>query len=695
MQKLSRILLILSVILATLYFSRWMIMERFNFKYLDDLYATSQWRIPMSARVMSDNELYQLAGYKIVTGTPVDEINSEVPPLGKFLYGISISWFGSPYVASFLLYLGSILIFWQLASSIFHKQPNLQFWAVLFFVISPLFASQLSRSMLDLPQLFFLLAHILTIILLTRIDGWRKQLAVALAAGLLLGWFGAIKIGVFVPIIFLVDLVWLWLVNPGHLKKSQRLVVWLQRSALIGAGAGLGYILVYAPYFMQGHSLIDWLKFQKWTVSFYAQSREQSPVLILLTTILSGWYNGWWTDQWQQVYEWSVLWPLATAGIIVQLVRTVRKKIAPGLDYISLMGTSLLLAMAVIPFWPRYFLLILPLGILSLIPLFYRYKVIKIGLCIIVAIQFGLFFRQQPLEKLSFAVENWNHGQYRDFYNHLSPKSKENWSADTFVSTLENFEYTIKSSSRSATLTVSPTTWWQQQTPAELTVKFETPLGPYINNAPVTLNRVDNVWQIDWSWEIIAKEFSPLATVEVQYEQVDSGKIITKDEVILSKQIFHPFVLVIKEFLPNDPQPLIHQLSELTEKSTIEIENQLFVENPRLTEVPIGFLPLTYVPTQLTQLQTHPAIKIEQRRRRVINPGLSTFAEKIDYIEHTNPSVLGNDGGKIYVKGFNGETTLLLDSVATPGQDLILDKTVDELFEAPALINVLPTLLNF
>ena len=129
------------------------LLERVDLVALENYYYASQWFTPGSRVIMSDNELYQWAGYQIFKGVPLFSINPEVPPLGKYFYGASIFLTGNPYWPSLFLFVLSVLVFYFWAKIFLQNQAKAK-WATLFLAFSPLFYGEIARSMLDLPQLF-------------------------------------------------------------------------------------------------------------------------------------------------------------------------------------------------------------------------------------------------------------------------------------------------------------------------------------------------------------------------------------------------------------------------------------------------------------------------------------------------------------------------------------------------------------
>jgi hypothetical protein len=206
----------------------------------------------------------------------------------------------------------------------------------------------------------------------------------------------------------------------------------------------------YGGYFFD-HTLLDWLRTQKWMLTFYQQSRVKPIPGMVLITSLTGWYLGWWQPRiWQPVREWQLSWWLSTmASLIVggkmvwQTLRTRRLRSlwatpqSVQILYVVLLWFGLIGLMMFIPFWSRYYLLALPLGILLLSPWLATKKVL-VGVVLLLNIsQFSLYFHGHPADRLAFMAQTWNAGRYADFYNFLTPSWRQHHSRQEFVASMQ------------------------------------------------------------------------------------------------------------------------------------------------------------------------------------------------------------------------------------------------------------------
>lgn len=435
--------IVIGILALTLWWSRWVWQEPFDFGYLWQYYQESQWRNPVSQRIISDNELYQVAGVKLVTERDYFVTNPEVPPVGKILYGISSVWLGHPSWATLGLYLGALAAFWWV-SGVLDQSRHSRLVGLGLLSSSTLFASQLSQTMMDLPQLLWFLLHLGFVLSLlsshrpARPTSNRQPWLLAGLAGICLGLFAGTKIAVLAPVILIISLLFL---------AGQRL--WVSAGLLIGT-AGLTYMASYGGYFLD-HSIWDWLGTQKWMLTFYQQSRVKPIPGMVLVTSLTGWYLGWWKPSiWQPVREWQLSWWLsavASIGVGLKMAWQVIQKrrlkqfwateSAGRRLYVVLLWFGLIGLMMLIPFWSRYYLLALPLGILLISP-WLATKKILVGLVLLLNIlQFGLYFHGHPADRLAFMADTWNAGRYADFYNFLTPSWRQQHSRQEFIVTMQ------------------------------------------------------------------------------------------------------------------------------------------------------------------------------------------------------------------------------------------------------------------
>ncbi len=470
------------VILLTWWFSRWVYLVPTDWNYLQDRFEHSQWRIPNSSRVISDNELYQVAGRALVQGADPFSINPEVPPLAKYTFGWSNQLTGNPYWATFIYYLATLVIFYLLAKEILQKSHLAQL-ATLLFAISPIFLYQMTQTMLDLPQTCFLLLHILGVLKLTRS---QRSILWLVISGLSLGAAAACKFPLIIPLVAVAD-VWLFF-------KAKKLS-WL--IPLFGV-ALLTYITTYLQYFLLGHSLIDWLKAQKWVVNFYLISKVPKAPLTFWIAVFSSRYQGWWGGTGSSVGEWSLIWPVVVVLPFLHLFKSKISwlKLDAQIQYLLILFLGLLVMFTAVPFWPRYFLSLLPIGLLlSAKWLASRPTWLQVVGISLLAVQAILFMRPQPTETITFTQLHWQERNYEDMGNYILPSELNGLGRNSWAASLAEVDALQTQPPTSVTLE-SKAGWilpWQNQ--AAITAKVTYPNET--KEIQLTARRYLNHWYIE------------------------------------------------------------------------------------------------------------------------------------------------------------------------------------------------------
>ncbi|MBQ6438253.1 hypothetical protein IJJ12_02625 [bacterium] len=458
--------------------------------YLQDFYGTSQWSKPLSHRIMSDDYLYQLAGYRLATGAGIFTINPEAPPFLKWLYGLSIIWYHTGPMLNVVL--GTLWWIAMLAFIVLTLPTMRQrFLAATLTVCSPLIWTQWGVCMLDLGQSLFLLCHLLTWQLATRCPRWR-YLAIMLA-GLSLGAFAGCKVPYFAPFIFLADAIYLWL-------SRRRFFPWLADVSLLLAGTFLAWLATYAVAFLNGDTLASLWHGEKWVLNFYLHAGggvtfwEHTRVWL---DLLCGWFFlgvDWWRDT-----EWTIIYPVFIFYLIYQAKNYICARRWPVLTYHCLLLGLLLLALTLSGYSPRYLLLILPLIIIVVTPLMAHWSKMAIFTCVsIIFCQYLFWLFPQPDSFLQQAAVKFQHGFYHDLHELSVPGSTAyTWSQFQHLSHLITYQ-----SGLIRTEAVFDRSWvwpWQNQIVVPLTLTYSYRDGRQVTlQHRTTWRRWGRAWQLEW-----------------------------------------------------------------------------------------------------------------------------------------------------------------------------------------------------
>lgn len=397
------------------YLNRWIFFFKFEPEYWENYYYESQWNIPQSPRVISDGGVYRYIGYRLVNGENPFNVDYWVPPLGKYLYGLSAKFFNNPYLTSFMFYVLAVLIVGLLSKGII-KNEKARWLTIFLFALNPLVILQISLTMLDLPMTFF---WILGIWFLFKSRNERGQKNVCIS-GICFGLMAGVKPAYFVPMIAIVSIWWLY-----KFKEKKSLFYFL-------ACIPIGYCFSYFCYFIKHPNPIPWLRLHKKIIDFQKGNGGSHDWINILRTIFLDQYWGFWSGATRMKMEgWSLILPtgvLASVYILIKQKRLI--KIKPEMVFLALLSILYIFMNFTIDFWPRYLVPLVPFLVL-IIGYLFRKKEIILWLLLASYIPFlGWQFFPGPEMFLGKFWENYNKGFYRETYRMLSEKIKTSISED-------------------------------------------------------------------------------------------------------------------------------------------------------------------------------------------------------------------------------------------------------------------------
>ena len=525
-----------TIVLLTVWFFRWTFFENFDPNYLEDYYTHSQWAIPLSSRVMGDSPLYQFSGYKILQGADLFSINPEAPPFGKYLYGVAGIWFNNVYLGSWLMY-GLAIVFYWLVLKHLPISRSIRWTSILFFGLSPILINQLSGTLLDLPQLVFLLGHLLAILQIKSSGKVEQKLFWLILASVWLGLMSATKIALFLPLVLILDAWYLWQIG---------LIFYLPFLILF---TGLTYLLTYLPFFLNGHNVIDWLKTQKWMVDFFAKSEAVFNPFITLTTITTGWFKGWWNEGWSFSPDWNLVWPLGLISSLVWLKNNYhqffRYNSDPSILYFYGVSLLILISYFFIPFWPRYVLLTLPfLALISaevLNKLAIHWKIIFWMTILWTTVT---VWRPSPDASLQLFAESWSIGAAGEMYDLLDSTTKTQISRKDWTSKFQSVLIELQTENSTVSAMPVRTLPWQNVTDTPISVEYLTPVGSINHQPTLKLVRHNNKWQVSWDWKYLLPDYSTDDAISAEIIAPEISQLITSDNQIVAELSDWPSVYV-------------------------------------------------------------------------------------------------------------------------------------------------------
>lgn len=351
---------------------KYLFTDKFDPKKYEKKYNSSQYIIPQSKNPISDEDLLAYAGYKYINGLNPILINSDHPPLGKYLIGLFILLTKNHHASSFFFGFLSLIFFIML---IYKKTRSIEKITLGFFFIAldSMFLDQIIHSpILDIIQLSFFLLYLYFLNLWFK----KRKLFYLITSAIILGLFSSIKI--YFPSIIIIITGSIFLLLKKYPLKNIFIFILINISLSFFA-----YSLTYLKYFLEGNNLRSFLGVQKWIFLFWKNNSVRNDLFLgnAITLILFNKWKIWWGKKNFINYEnWTIFWPIFFIIGLVISIQVVKKMIVE-LTNKNRQGNSLEIAhflslwiifytiyLNFIPISPRYlFLLFFPIYLLILI----------------------------------------------------------------------------------------------------------------------------------------------------------------------------------------------------------------------------------------------------------------------------------------------------------------------------------------
>jgi hypothetical protein len=477
--------LILVILVATHHKS---LFTKSNQAHLSDQFFHSQWFIPLSPRVISDSTLYHYSSVFFANGGLLTNLSPEVPPLGRYLYALTYKVNQRPLTLNILLYIGLLSGYYLLLKKVVKRDWQI-FTGVVLLALSPLVVSQLNLVMMDLLQVMLLVWYLVWQITYLQTPSPKA----AALTGVFLGLFSAVKFPLYTPFLLLISIIFTWW--AGKQKKK------LLYPLLLTTAVGVSFVSTYLPFILQT-SVSSFLSLLKWMVSFYLSGEKTGAFPgVALVTLGSGWFTGWWGEGWQRFREWSPILPISFIGGVYYWwkMKKLMVKNVPATDLLLLVvGSTMLGLFLVIPFWPRYLILIIPILLIFLVKSLPSYK---FGLALItlelVWLIILLFF-PTPNLALSQFTNSWQIAAFADMYPLLSSETKYQFSSQSFIQPLDSFVEQAEVKSISIDYQPMLLTDWisSNHVQVPINVKYKTAAETLEHQTTLTLKRNLTAWQV-------------------------------------------------------------------------------------------------------------------------------------------------------------------------------------------------------
>ncbi|MEK7155071.1 MAG: hypothetical protein AAB697_03005 [Patescibacteria group bacterium] len=545
-------LLIIITVGLVLFLSRYIFVYRYEPEYYENWYYHSQWNIPQSTRGISDGELYKFVGYRLAQGENPFDLNSEVPPFGKYLFGLAEKYLGNPFPVTMGLYILSILITYYLSGS-----PLV----TLLFASTPFVATQVHETMLDLPLMTAYLIHAW---LFVRYLHNRKLRELSLA-GLFLGLASGIKLPIYSLPILLLGL-FLSKFSPIYLVSTVA-----------------GYGLAWFNYFIAHPNPIPWIRLHTKMFGFYSGSLDNIDHLNQWKTIFINSYQGWWQTKTINISDWSLLLPLGVIATVLIFVKSLQRKNLPAL-YISSLAIIFLAINSLVPFWPRYLMPVIPLFCILIYRLFHNQRWV---IWLLVLLNFpGLVSALSPKDysgDIEASARFISTRAYRELYRSLPVRERARIPEDKFISTYEQFLDHLD--------TQKITTQIKDKNIAEIT--YTTKYGPLAHSVPLIFTKINNQWKMNWDWDIIWPGFTPDSKLVIEEKTPSFGKAL----YIIPRQMY-------------DWTWYLNSLSAVLKEGGIQVEQNIRTVVPDNYPRFVGFFPSGVTPETLNKALEIPGTRI-------------------------------------------------------------------------------------
>jgi hypothetical protein len=679
------ILIILLSLSAYLWLYRHVYFDPYDIDYNIDLYVHSQWNIKDAVRSIGDDGLYQAAAARMLqTGNPY-EFNAEAPPIGKYLIALSIMVFHSPYTIYIAIFVITGLLFLYLLNLVELSTPKIVL-GMLLFALEPMIAAQMGATMLDLPQLMFLLVHVIGMYWLVKADYKVQNILAILTAGVGFGLFFATKFGLLGVAIILADAYVFWRLRAFY------------TAAIVGVIGIAVYVLSALPYFLAGNSIVDYLRVQGYMLAFYERSDIRFVVGGGLLTLVAPFFVGWWGDPLQYVREWNLLYPLSLVALFFgwkhYKTLMILKYEEPNRDlyykHMLIMVSALAVLLAIIPFWPRYLVLYLPFAIILILTQlpwteinYWGIRVMRkkmiwygvlVGLFLVYTVPFLTWYHRAGPTNVARAVERYIEvGIYQDMYQTILNRADTKMERDEFWRHHLAKEEQMEVERKEATLEVGQVWPWENTATGELTIVYTTSIGEFTRNTGVELVRDSNRWYLKWYWGMLIDGYQPNQRIVLEKELAQGGEISSGGKVV-SKYGEWPMIRVLPSRINRDEEWAMAQtISEVTGIHPTLVQTKYTANHPYDWYADIGFAQLGYNENAFQRLEENPAVKIEQRWARSFDSDFvwndkKEALEKI--IRERAEEITPRSGGRLYQKLRNGQEIVILETDPQDAQNI-------------------------
>ncbi len=605
--------LLIAYIGLVLYANRALYVTPFDQSYWKDKYEHSQWKLPLSPRTIGDDGLYLYEGYRLITGGDPTLLNAEVPPLGKYLIGMTIRLTNNAYVYGLWVNIALITLTFFLAKTLL-KRTEYALIAALLTATDPLITNQYALTMMDGIQTATLTLFVYLLLSVTPKSG-RIPLRVV-AAGIALGLFSETKAPLLSPILATVGFWYLWVTTRR-----------ISAIALFSVSAAAGYLIPYTPYFLQGHSFIEWLKVQKWIIAFYRSGNLTATWGSAIVTLFSGRYQNLFTRAWHTASEWTPAWGAMAISILLSL----RSKQWHKPAWITVLGTVTLIigTYAVIPFWTRYLTVILPLlyiaGVHAITRVPSRIALLLVSLLLLVNATLSWHILFPPPTGFVQQMEyNLEHALFSDIYRETSTRFR----AATDAASFRTRGLTLLSDGEiehiEITLSKDPQYYKRRVTRIPMKITYSTMrLGSFTLETALPVVLEDNRWRLEWDWSILFPGITDTTRLVTSVSPALRGTIVGSDKKALAEDVPGVLVWVTPgKMLASEEDALLSLLETVFDGKLpkVAIHQRLFGNSLSDRPIPVGVIPHPKADPNVVSLSRFSGVTFTDAFTRLYHP---------------------------------------------------------------------------
>jgi hypothetical protein len=310
-----------------------------NEAQLEEMYRNSQYVNPDSTTWIEDSPLYTLAGLKYIKGEDPSQINFELQPTTKYVFGLATLLFGNPLVVQIGLY-GALIVLTFLLSKKILGESAINILPSLLVSLDPLVRSQAHTVYLDLSQTVLIVLFILI-----------APLKKPTLTGIIIGAIALSKSFMIGGLVFVVYMGW---------QGLQR--VYLKTHVQTALIAIITYLTGYSMFFVKGNTLVDFVELHWKILKLYKGYVPEYPKGEVFRIIAVGEWRKWYGDfGLARVSEWWIFWPIALLGSVWTILTNKWKSqndyAKLSLLFMALYGISISMKLV----FPRYLMPLLPL----------------------------------------------------------------------------------------------------------------------------------------------------------------------------------------------------------------------------------------------------------------------------------------------------------------------------------------------